>query len=357
MSWAPAKVPQPSSTSTETSIPPSPFGSLCSSNKSGPGPIEKLQTEGIIEHVEFSEWAAPIVPVVKQDGSIQMCGDYKLTVNQATQVDVYPLPLADYLFTSLAGGKSFTNLDLAHAYQQLLLDADSRCYVTINTHKGLFQYTRLPFGIASVPAIFQCIMESVLRDIPHVCVYLNDILVTGESKAAHLRNLATVLDCLESAGISLKREKCAFMLPEVEYLGHRISARGLQPLGSKVRAITEAPTPTNVSQLKSVLGLLNYYGRFLPDLTTLLAPLYELVQSTWRWSWGKSQSQAFEQAKRTLTTSSLLTHFDPKKSVMLSCDASPYGVGAVLSHWMKDESEQPITFSSRTFSVAEKKYA
>ena len=200
-------------------------------------------------------------------------------------------------------------------------------------------------------------MESILRDLPHVCVYLDDILITGESEAAHLRNLAAVLDRLESAGIRFKRGKCAFMLPEVEYLGHRISASGLQPLASKVRAIAEAPTPRNVSELKSFLGLLNYYGRFLPDLATLLAPLYEPLQLTRRWSWGKSQSRAFEHVKKALTTSSLLTHFDPKKPATLSCDASPYGVGAVLSHHMKDGLEQPIAFASRTLSVAEKKYA
>ena len=114
---------------------------------------------------------------------------------------------------------------------------------------------------------------------------------------------------------------------------------------------------TNVSHLKSFLGLLNYYGRFLPNLATFLAPLYELLQSTWRWSWGKSQSRAFEQAKKALTTSSLLTHIDHKKPVLLSCDASSYGVGAVLSHHMKYGSEQPIAFASRTMSVAEKKYA
>ena len=113
-------------------------------------------------------------------------------------------------------------------------------------------------------------MESILRDLPHVCVYLEAILVTGESEAAHLCNLATAFNRLESPGIRLKREKCAFKLPEVEYLGHRISARGLQPLASKVMAIAEAPTPTNVSKLKSFHGLLNYYGRFLPDLATLL---------------------------------------------------------------------------------------
>ena len=108
------------------------------------------------------------------------------------------------------------------------------------------------------------------------------------------------------------------------------------------------PNTDKVSQLKSFLGQLNYYGRFLPDLATLLAPLYELPESTRRWSWGKRQSRAFEQAKNELTIFSLLTHIDPKKPVLLSCDASPYGVGAVLSHRMKDGSEQPIAFVSRT---------
>ena len=175
--------------------------------------MEKLEAAGIVEPVEFSEWATPIVPVVKRDGTIRVCGDYKLTINQAAQVDSYPLPLVDGLFASLAGGKSFSKLDLAHAYQQLQLDEDSRKYVTINTHKGLFQYTRLPFGVASAPAIFQRTMESILRGLPHVCVYLDDILVMGESEAAHIRNLTAVLDLLESAVIRLKREKCAFMLP------------------------------------------------------------------------------------------------------------------------------------------------
>ena len=143
--------------------------------------LEKLEAAGIVERFELSEWAAPIVPVVKRDGTIRVCGDYKLTVNQATQVDTYPLPLVDSLFASLAGETSFSKLDLAHANQQLCLDEDSRRYVTINTHKGLFQYARLPFGVDSAPAIFQRTMELLLRGLPHVCVYLDDILVTGES--------------------------------------------------------------------------------------------------------------------------------------------------------------------------------
>ena len=150
--------------------------------------LEKLQTEEIIEPVEFSEWAAQIVPVVNRDGTFRVCGDYKLTVNQAAQVDVYPLPLLDDLFASLVGGKFFTKLEIAQRtnnfYSMTILDVTSQ----LTPHKGLFRYTGIPFGVASAPAILQRVMESILRDLSHVCVYLDDILVMRESKAAHLRN-------------------------------------------------------------------------------------------------------------------------------------------------------------------------
>ena len=163
-----------------------------------------------------------------------MCGDYKLTLNQVAQVDTYPLPLVQDIFASLANGKSFTKLDLAHAYQQILLDPDSRPYTTINTHRGLFRYTHLPFGVAAAPAIFQRTMESLLGDLPHVCIYLDDILVTGETESAHLQNLTNVLERLESAGVRLRHEKCSFMIQEVQYLGHSISEKGIHPVRGKV---------------------------------------------------------------------------------------------------------------------------
>ena len=147
------------------------------------------------------------------------------------------------------------------------------------------------------------------------------------------------------------------MISEVEYLGHSISAKGIQPISEKVRAIRDAPRPQDVSQLRSFLGMLNYYGKFIPNLATLLRPLYDLLQSAKTWSWGKSQEQAFCKAKELLSSAPLLTHYDPEKPLVLSCDASPYGVGAVLSHCMEDQSEQPITYVSRTLSPAELKYA
>ena len=148
--------------------------------------LDHLESCGILEKVDYSLWAAPIVAVPKKDGKIRICGDYKVTVNQSLEVDQYPLPKPDELFASLAGGQKFTKLDLSQAYQQLLLDAESRQYVTINTHRGLYQYTRLPFGIASAPAIFQKTMDTILQGLPNVFCYIDDILVTGPDDDTHL---------------------------------------------------------------------------------------------------------------------------------------------------------------------------
>ena len=199
-------------------------------------------------------------------------------------------------------------------------------------------------------------MECILQGLPEVCVYLDDILITGKNEEEHLINLSAVLQNVSAAGMKLKSEKCSFLLKEVEYLGHKISAQGLQPSMEKVRAIVEAPQPVNITQLKSFLGMLNYYGKFLPTLLTHLAPFYELLRKNSRWTWGPEQKEAFQKAKSMLTSSKVLTHYDPAKPLILSCDASLYGVGAVLSHQM-GEGEHLIAFVSRSLAPAEKNYS
>ena len=319
--------------------------------------LNKLESEGVIVPVQHSEWAAPIVPVLKSNGMVRICGDFKLTANKATKTEVYPLPRIEDLFASLAGGKMFSKLDLSHAYLQLPLAKESQPFVTVNMHKGLYRYQRLPFGVASAPAIFQRTMESVLQGLTNVCVYLDDILVSGRSMQEHLVNLEEVLKRLEEAGLRLKKEKCSFLMQEVEYLGHRISKEGLQPTEAKVRAVAEAPEPQQVDELRSFLGLVNYYGKFLPSLASTAAPLYRLLQKKAHWVWGKDQSSAFEEVKKLLQSADLLVHFDPQKQLVLACDASPYGLGAVLSHVMEDGTEKPIAFASRTLAPPEKRYS
>ena len=226
-----------------------------------------------MEKVRYSEWAAPIVPVVKPDKSIRICGDYKVTVNSVLEVDQHPLPNPEQLIVKLSEGEKFTKLDLSQAYQQILLDEDSIEYVTINTHKGLYRPTRLPFGVASASAIFQSKIEQVLQGIPMVVCRVDDILVSGKNDQDHLKNLNDVLSGLKQAGLRLKMEKCKFMKPSVEYLGYRVDMHGLHAIEKKVEAIKNAPAPENQQQLRSFLGMVNYYAKFVNQYSTVVHPL------------------------------------------------------------------------------------
>ena len=159
--------------------------------------LNNLQANGIIVPVKFSSWASPVIPVIKRDGNVRLCGDYKLAINSVAKNEAYPLPRIEELFAAISGGKVFSKLDLSHTYLQLQLDESSQDYVTINTHHGFVTLDRLLFGVASAPAIFQCTMETP------VVAYLDDILVAGKTEQEHLANLAQVLERLDSAGMKL----------------------------------------------------------------------------------------------------------------------------------------------------------
>ena len=319
--------------------------------------LDRLQAMGVISPVKSSLWAAPIVPVVKKDGRVRICGDFKVTVNRASPTESYPLPVIDDLMADLAGGKYFSKLDLSNAYLQLPLDEKSSEFLTINTHKGLFRHNRLPFGVASAPAIFQRTMETLLRGLHGVSNYIDDILVTGSTLEEHLQNLDAVLTRLEEARLRLNLKKCSFLQPSLVYLGHKIDATGRHPTDEKITAIKEAPTPRNVTELRSFLGIISYYSKFLPNMSSRLAPLYALLQKNKHWSWSSKETAAFQMAKNALQTEAVLVHFDPAKPLILACDASQYGIGAVLSHKMDNGDERPIAYVSRTLNSAEKRYS
>ena len=197
----------------------------------------------------------------------------------------------------------------------------------MNTPKGLFRYTR----VSSVPGISSVLMENVLQGIPNVIVYINDILVTGANKE-HLKTLSLVLDHLE-----------------------KDDQLGLHPLQEK--AVKEAPSPKNVSELKSYLGLLTYYSKFLPSMADVLAPLYKLLCKDVQWQWTDAEEKAFQASKDLLTSDSLLVHFNPDLDLVLMCDASSYGIGAVFAHRMPDGSERPTGYASRSLSAAQRNYS
>lgn len=265
--------------------------------------LDRLEKAGIISKIDNSQWAAPIVVVPKADKSIRICGDYKVTVNQSVEEEQYPLPNTEDLFATLAGGTLFSKIDLSHAYQQLELEKDSEKYLTINTHKGLYVYHRLSYGVSSAPSMFQNVMDQILQGLEHVTCFLDEILVTGKTRTEHLRNLEEVLSRLESYGVRVKRAKCTFMQERVEYLGHLIDREGLHPTETKVAAIRSAPQPTNITELRSFLGLLNYYGRFMKDLSTTLQPLHQLLKKEVEWKWTTECAAAFKNAKEQLLKS------------------------------------------------------
>ncbi|KAJ8351903.1 hypothetical protein SKAU_G00233790 [Synaphobranchus kaupii] len=253
--------------------------------------LESLVKSGVLEPVSRSEWATPIVPVIKKDNSVRICGDFKVSINPVLEAEHYPLLRIEDLFAGLAGGQKFSKIDLSQAYLQMQVDVKSRELLTIVSHKGLY------------------------------------------------------------------RSKCEFFQSSVEYLGHVIDSEGLHKAPSKTKAIMEAPAPQNVSQLRSYLGLLNYYGKFIPNLSSQLRPLHQLLCHGSAWQWTPQCEAAFVQTKKALLESDVLTHFDPALPIQLACDASPYGVGAVISHILPNGEERPIAFASRTLSHAESNYA
>ena len=172
-------------------------------------------------------------------------------------------------------------------------------------------------------------------------VNLDDIWVSGPTDEEHLATLDKVLQRLSEAGLRLRKDKCVFLAPSVVYLWHCIDAQGLHPVTDKVNALHKAPSPRNVSELKSYLGLLTYYSRFLPNLSTELVPLYKLLKHSEPWHWKAEQKEAFDRSKKLLLSLQLLVHFNPKLEIRVACGASAYGIGAVLSHLMPDGSEKP----------------
>jgi len=215
---------------------------------------------------------------------------------------------------------------------------------------------RLPFGISQCCGIFQAAIDQILDGIDGCIAYLDDLLVTGRDEADLVARLDEVLTRLEQHGVQLKREKCAFNLREVEYLGWLVSADSLRAVPDKLDAVRQLPQPTTVSELRSVLGAINYYQKLLPGLASKLAPLYKLLKKGAPWDWTTECREAMEQVTRMMASNRVLMRYDPDLPLKLITDASSVGVGATLVH-VADGMERPICYASRTLTETEKKYA
>nr|XP_050024971.1 uncharacterized protein K02A2.6-like [Dermacentor andersoni] len=283
--------------------------------------LDRLVSQGIFQPVRHSKWATPVVPVVKKDGSIRICGDYKSTINRVVQWETYPLPTPEQLFARLAGCSKFSRLDLGQAYQQKTVDEETADLLTVTTHRGLFRVTRLQFGVAVAVAIFQRYMEELLHGIDGVLVFLDDILIGGRDEAQHHACLQEVLKRIHEDGLRLKFDKCQFCVEEVRYLGFSVNSAGVQPTEDKVRAIHEAPEPTCKKELQAFLGALNF-DKFLKGAAHALEPLNRLLDKSREWRWTGAEADAFRQAKDLLQSSHVLVHCDVNRPLVLACDAS-----------------------------------
>ncbi|XP_064464259.1 uncharacterized protein LOC135375498 [Ornithodoros turicata] len=316
--------------------------------------LRRLEKEDILERVEASEWVSPIVVIPKKDGKIRLCVDLR-EVNKAIIPDLFPLPHTEELLNALAGAQYFSRIDLRSAYHQVLLHPESRCLTTFITHDGLYRFKRVCIGLSSAPAMFQRMMSLILKHCSGVLCYIDDIIVFGRHKAEHQENLRRVLTVIRSTGLKLNA-KCVFETQELEFLGHHVSTHGLRPLRSQVEAITHAPAPKDVATLRSFLGLVGFYSKFVPNFATVVEPMRALLRKNQPFLWTDIVNDSFNAVKSLFREDRVVHPFDPTLPVIVKTDASSYGLGAVLQQ-MQGNMYRTVAFASRTLSSQERKYA
>ena len=321
--------------------------------------VEKMLKEGIIEE-SVSPWSSPVVLVGKPDGTTRFCVDYR-KLNSRTVKDPFPLPRIEDTLDALGGAKFFSTLDLCSGFHQLPMSSQDREKTAFTTQDGHFHFTRMPFGVCNGPSSFQRLMTTVLAGLQwEIClVYMDDVIVYGKTFGEHMERLEIVLKRLSDAGLKLKPSKCFFFCPEVNFLGHVVSADGIQVDPRKTSAVLEWPVPTTVKEVQRFLGFCGYYRRFVDGFSEIAAPLYNLTKKNNLFRWSEDHQLAFDTLKKVLTEAPILAfpdYGDNSASFILDVDASSFGLGAVLSQ-LQNGTERVIAYASRLLRDSEKNYA
>ncbi|CAI2738976.1 unnamed protein product [Dicrocoelium dendriticum] len=319
--------------------------------------LSRLESMGVISPVTYSAWAAPIVVIRKANGSLRICADFSTGLNDALETHHYPLPVPEDLFTRLNGGKIFSKIDLSDAYLQVVVEDHSKELLTINTHRGLYRYNRLPFGVKCAPAIFQQVMDAMLSGLQCAMAYLDDIIIVSSTAEDHYTHLNEVFSRIDGYGFRVRPEKCQLMMSSITYLGSIIDSSGRRPDPNKIKAIKLMPHPTNKATLQSFLGLVNYYHNFVPQMHELRAPLNALLANESVWNWSPQCQKAFDDIKQILSSDLLLTHYDPGLPIIVAADASQNGIGGVLLHQFPNGHQKAVMHVSRALTAAEKNYS
>ncbi|XP_037970244.2 uncharacterized protein K02A2.6-like [Plutella xylostella] len=323
--------------------------------------LNELLKKDIIEVVKGpSNWISPIVPVLKETGEIRLCVDMR-RANAAIQRENHPLPTMDELLPKVRDAKIFSKLDIKDAFHHIELHPDSRHITTFITSKGLFRYKRMMFGISCAPEIFQKTLERILLCCEGVINFIDDILIFAKNLDEHDLRLKKVIVVLEDHQVMLRDEKCIFRVKKVHFLGHELSENGVRPLDKYISAIKEFRAPTNISELQSFMGLVNYVGKWIPHLATTTEPLIGLLRKrTGRNTdiqddWKEPQKKAFDDLKVALMKVPNLGYYNPHDKTVVIADASPVGLGAVLVQ-INNNGPRIIAFGNKTLSSCERRY-
>ena len=277
--------------------------------------------------------------------------------NQAIRRVRYLIPTVDEISQELNGAKFFSKLDLAQAYHQLELDENSRFVTTFSTHVGLYRYKRLNFGNNAAAEIFQHTLQTVVQGLPGVRNLADDIIVFGHTRNKHDQALSSCLTRLSENGLTLNAARCELLTTSLSFFGQVFSAEGTKPDPARITDLQNTQIPKNVHEIRSFLGMANYSSRYIPDYATITEPLRALTRKNAHFVWNNAQ-QAFSKLIEDLTSAPVMHYFDTKKETLLTVDASPVGISAILSQ--KDngsDNSLVIAYASRALTPVEKRYS
>ena len=319
--------------------------------------VAELLRQGLIQKSK-SPFGAPVLFVKKKTGEMRMCVDYR-ALNKVTIANRYPLPRIDDLLDKMQGATVFSTLDLLSAYHQIKLTDEDIPKSAFRTPKGLYEYKVMPFGLTNAPSVFMAAMNDILADFGFVAVYLDDILIFSKTPEEHVKHVREVFEKLESSGFYLKLKKCEFFKSSVPYLGHVISSEGIRPDPKKVSAVENWPTPQSVFDVRSFLGLANYFRRYIHNFSKHAAPMIELTKGNVskrksvgvKIAWNDECQKGFDTLKKALTSAETLRIPDFNKPFQLITDASDFALGGILL-----QDSHPIAYESRILNGAERNY-
>jgi hypothetical protein len=313
--------------------------------------IEDLLEKGFIRP-SSSPWGAPVLFVNKKDGSRRMCVYYR-SLNEVTIKNKYPLPRIEDLFDQMRGATVFSKIDLRSGYHQLKIQTKDIPKTAFTTRYGLYEFLVLYFGLTNAPAYFINLMNKVFMEYldQFVVVFIDDILVYSQNEEAHEDHLRLVLQKLRDNQLYAKFLKCDFWLKEVAFLGHIITNGGIKVDPGKTSETLNWKQPTDVSKIRSFLGLAGYYRRFIEGFSKIVKPFTSLLEKGKEFKWDEACQKCFEELKERLTIAPVLIMLDIHKGFDVYCDASHLGLGCVLM-----QEGKVIAYASRKLWKHEKNY-